>query len=57
METVGDHVAMLHALDYPRQERVRQRVKDVVKDPNTAEKLQAWYPGVSTGNETTSRVC
>lgn len=44
METVGDHVAAMHAEDYPRQERIRQRVADVVKDPKTAEKLKAWYP-------------
>lgn len=36
---------MLHALDHPRQERIRNRVKEIVKDPATAEALQAWYPG------------
>lgn len=45
METMGDHVDMLHALDRPRQDRVRRRVADIVKDPTTAKDLQAWYPG------------
>ena len=45
MENVGDHVARMHALDLPNSERVRQRAMDVVKDPETAKHLQAWYPG------------
>lgn len=44
METVGDHVSTMQAEDYPRQERIRQRAVDVVNDPETAEKLKAWYP-------------
>jgi hypothetical protein len=39
-----DHVDMLYDLDQPRQERVRQRVKEIVHDTQTAENLQAWYP-------------
>ncbi|KAK5171144.1 uncharacterized protein LTR77_004288 [Saxophila tyrrhenica] len=45
MENVGERIGTLHAQDYPRQERIRQRTKEIVKDQNTAEALQAWYPG------------
>lgn len=33
-----------HALDLPHMEAVRQRVSDIVKDRDTAEKLKPWYP-------------
>lgn len=45
MENVSDHVAMLHALDHSRQQRIRARVEEIVEDPATAKSLQAWYPG------------
>ena len=45
MENVAEHISELHALDYPRQERIRQRATEVVEDSSTAKKLQAWYPG------------
>ncbi|KAJ7282270.1 hypothetical protein C8J57DRAFT_44101 [Mycena rebaudengoi] len=38
------HLAMLHTNDLPRAERVRARTNEVVDDPDTAEKLKAWYP-------------
>ena len=45
MSNVADHVSQLHALDFPRQDRIRRRVRDIVRDPATAACLQAWYPG------------
>ncbi|KAF2215974.1 hypothetical protein CERZMDRAFT_34840 [Cercospora zeae-maydis SCOH1-5] len=44
MTNVGQHLAMLNALDTPRAARVRARAAGIVQDPYTAEKLQAWYP-------------
>ncbi|KAK5111189.1 hypothetical protein LTR85_012238 [Meristemomyces frigidus] len=41
MENVADHVGELHALDYPRAERVRQRTEDIVKDPVLAKTFNA----------------
>ncbi|CAK5265658.1 unnamed protein product [Mycena citricolor] len=43
-DTVPQHVEKLHAMDFPRAERVRDRVSQIVRDPETAEKLKAWYP-------------
>ena len=43
-EDVPAHVADLHALDLVRQQRIRGRVDETVKDKVTAEKLKAWYP-------------
>ena len=45
MESIPAHVGSLHSLDFPRQERIRRRVEEIVKDKTTAEKLKAWYPG------------
>jgi cation diffusion facilitator CzcD-associated flavoprotein CzcO len=45
MESIPAHVGTLHALDFPRQERVRRRVEQIVKDKTVADKLKAWYPG------------
>lgn len=45
VHNVGDHVARMHALDLPHSEKVRQRAMHVVKDPETAKRLQAWYAG------------
>ncbi|CAK1357167.1 Ketocytochalasin monooxygenase [Cercospora beticola] len=44
MTNVGEHVAMLNALDAPRAAKVRDRAAQVVRDTETAQKLQAWYP-------------
>lgn len=41
-EQVAEHLAHLQALDDARSDRVRQRTKEIVNDPETAEKLQAW---------------
>jgi len=38
------YMEFLHAIDLPRQTRIRDRVSSVVLDPNVAEKLQPWYP-------------
>ncbi|KAH8162717.1 hypothetical protein CIB48_g5538 [Xylaria polymorpha] len=43
-EQAGEVVGKFLALDAPNAARVRQRVKDIVKDPATAEKLTPWYP-------------
>lgn len=45
MENVGEHIGQLHALDYPRQMRLHQRVDDTVSDSKTADKLKPWYSG------------
>ena len=44
MEELPAYMQKLHALDLPRQEHIRRRVKETVKDPVVAQKLQAWYP-------------
>jgi cation diffusion facilitator CzcD-associated flavoprotein CzcO len=44
MGAVPEHLAKLHALDLPVAEKARARVKELVKDPDVAAKLQAWYP-------------
>jgi cation diffusion facilitator CzcD-associated flavoprotein CzcO len=43
-EGVPAYIGALHAMDYPRQESIRQRVASIVKDPSTAEKLKPYYP-------------
>jgi len=45
LEAIPAYVGSLHALDAPRQHRIRERVDQVVKDPETADKLKPWYPG------------
>ncbi|BCR98319.1 flavin-containing monooxygenase [Aspergillus luchuensis] len=42
---VTEYVKLLHGLDMPRQEGIRQRVDAIVKDSTTAEGLKPWYPG------------
>lgn len=42
---VSEYVEALHRLDFPRQQSIRDRVTDTVKDPVTAAVLQPWYPG------------
>ncbi|KAF2662350.1 FAD/NAD(P)-binding domain-containing protein [Lophiostoma macrostomum CBS 122681] len=44
MDEFPAYMQKLHALDLPRQDSVRTRVEQVVKDPAVAKKLQAWYP-------------
>lgn len=43
-DQVPEVIGKFLALDAPNAARVRQRVKDIVKDPKTAEKLTPWYP-------------
>lgn len=43
-ETIQQHLKDLNVEDFPRTERIQQRVSNVVQDPTTAEKLKAWYP-------------
>lgn len=45
VETIGAHIGTMHALDLPRQERIRARVDAIVEDRETAEKLKPWYAG------------
>ncbi|KAJ6005147.1 hypothetical protein N7451_003091 [Penicillium sp. IBT 35674x] len=42
---IPSYIQSVHALDIPRQERIRKRVDQVVRDPVTAEKLKPWYSG------------
>ncbi len=44
-ETLPNYLAELHTLDLPRQERIRKRVTDIVKNPAAADALTPWYPG------------
>ncbi|KIW84316.1 hypothetical protein Z517_03566 [Fonsecaea pedrosoi CBS 271.37] len=44
-DDVSTYVTLLSTMDLARQERVRARVDEVVKDKVTADKLKAWYPG------------
>ncbi|EUC39687.1 hypothetical protein COCMIDRAFT_110829 [Bipolaris oryzae ATCC 44560] len=43
-EDVKTHIAELDAIDFPRAQRLRERVDNVVHDKKTAEKLKSWYP-------------
>ncbi|KAJ7747998.1 hypothetical protein B0H14DRAFT_3604469 [Mycena olivaceomarginata] len=43
-EKIPEHIAMLHTYDLERAEKIRARTTEVVKDPETAEKLKHWYP-------------
>lgn len=42
---IPSYVAKARAIDLPRQERIRRRVEESVKDKDTAEKLKPWYAG------------
>ena len=44
MEDIPAFIGKLHALDLARQNRVRRRAMDVVRNPEVAKKLQAFYP-------------
>lgn len=46
MEELPAYIKKVYAIDLPRQERIRKRVGEVVKDPILAKRLQAWYPTV-----------
>ena len=43
-EKIAEHVGRLYKLDAPHAEKLRARVESIVKDPETAAKLKAWYP-------------
>ncbi|OCK76396.1 FAD/NAD(P)-binding domain-containing protein [Lepidopterella palustris CBS 459.81] len=45
VSAVPAYVAKLHALDLSRQEKIRKRVEETVKNPIVAEQLKPWYPG------------
>lgn len=45
MKDIPSHLAEAWARDLPRQERIRVRVDDIVKDKATSEKLKPWYSG------------
>ena len=42
--TIPAHLTHLQSIDLPRQEQIRARVDQIVKDSATAEKLKAYYP-------------
>ncbi|KAH6616053.1 flavin-binding monooxygenase-like family protein [Chaetomium sp. MPI-SDFR-AT-0129] len=44
-KTVEGYVGSLLQLDFPRQEDIRARVSNLIKDPAVAESLKPWYPG------------
>lgn len=43
-EEIPAHIGSLYAADFPYGEAVRARTVQIVKDQETAEKLQHWYP-------------
>lgn len=43
-EKIAEHVGKMYQLDLPLSERLRARIESIVKDPETAAKLKAWYP-------------
>ncbi|KAI1828433.1 hypothetical protein F4861DRAFT_265 [Xylaria intraflava] len=43
-EKIPEMIERFLALDAPNTAAARQRIKDIVKDPATAEKLTPWYP-------------
>ncbi|MCJ1331969.1 hypothetical protein MMC10_008661 [Thelotrema lepadinum] len=44
MDELPAYMKKLHSIDFPRQNRIRQRVSQIVKDPRVAQNLQPWYP-------------
>jgi cation diffusion facilitator CzcD-associated flavoprotein CzcO len=44
MDDLPEYMEKLHAIDLPRQNRIRKRVEELIEDPAVAKKLQAWYP-------------
>ncbi|KAL2268942.1 hypothetical protein VTJ83DRAFT_3788 [Remersonia thermophila] len=43
-DKIAEHVGRLFKLDMAHSERMRARTEEIVKDPETASKLKAWYP-------------
>ncbi|KAL2162933.1 hypothetical protein VTH06DRAFT_6769 [Thermothelomyces fergusii] len=43
-EKIAEHIGRLYKLDLPHTEEARARTDSIVKDPETAAKLKAWYP-------------
>ncbi|GAB1314752.1 Pyridine nucleotide-disulfide oxidoreductase-like protein [Madurella fahalii] len=43
-EKIAAHVGKMYQLDMPTAEALRARTESIVKDPETAAKLKAWYP-------------
>ncbi|GAM89589.1 hypothetical protein ANO11243_076280 [Dothideomycetidae sp. 11243] len=43
-DQLPDYMKLLYNLDHPRQNRIRARTDEIVKDHDTADKLKAWYP-------------
>lgn len=43
-QSITEHVERLYKTDLFRQDRIRTRVREVVRDPSTAKRLQPWYP-------------
>lgn len=44
MGDIPGHIGRLLAQDAPIQQRIRERVDEVVRDRDTAERLKPWYP-------------
>lgn len=44
MDEVATYAVKVNEIDIPRQNRVRARVDQIVKDPAVAAKLKPWYP-------------
>ncbi|GFF78881.1 FAD/NAD(P)-binding domain-containing protein [Aspergillus udagawae] len=40
-----DYLHRMKAFDFPRQERIRERVRETVHNTEVAEALSPWYPG------------
>ncbi|PSN65698.1 FAD/NAD(P)-binding domain-containing protein [Corynespora cassiicola Philippines] len=43
-QDIRSHLADLESMDFPRAQRLRERVDEIVKDKNTAKDLKSWYP-------------
>ncbi|KAK7587924.1 hypothetical protein V3481_010614 [Fusarium oxysporum f. sp. vasinfectum] len=43
-ETLPYYVDRLHEIDLPRQDRIRKRVHNAVKNPKFTDSLTPWYP-------------
>ncbi|KAH9809198.1 monooxygenase [Teratosphaeria destructans] len=44
MDNLQAYIQNLHAIDFPRQERIRKRAEQILQDKEKARRLQAWYP-------------
>jgi cation diffusion facilitator CzcD-associated flavoprotein CzcO len=56
MDDLPAYMQKLHAVDLPRQERIRMRAEKEIKDPLVAKRLQAWYPTARLAFYTPCRV-